>query len=86
MYEKLDTMLILIFASTICLYFYFHPEKFNRLIQWIFRKGKELPVVSKYWKTDYSEVWVARPKFVRYYFLSFILILCWVLVMLVAGK
>ncbi len=86
MYEKLDKMLILIFASTICLYFYLHPERFNRLIQWIFRKGKELPVLNRYWKTDYTEAWIARPKFIRYYFLSFILIMCWVLVMLVTGR
>ncbi len=86
MYEKLDKLLILIFVATTCLYFYLHPERFNRLIQWIFRKGKEMPVLRKYWKTSYTEAWVARPKFIRYYFLSFILIMCWVLVMLVTGK
>ncbi len=86
MYEKLEELLALIFASTICLYFCLYPEKYNRFIAWIFRKGKELPVISTYWKVKYSEEWVARPKFIRYYFLFCILIMCWILVALVAGK
>ncbi len=86
MYERLEELLALIFASTVCLYFFLYPEKYNRFIEWIFRKGKELPVISTYWKVKYTEEWVARPKFIRYYFLFCILIMCWILVALVAGK
>ncbi len=86
MYDKLEELLILIFASTVCLNFCIYPDKFNKFIRWTFRKGKEVPVISTYWKAKYTEDWAARPTFIRYYFLSCILIMCWVLVILVAGK
>ena len=86
MYEKLEELLALIFIATVCLNFCLHPERFNKLIQWIFRRGKDLPVLSTYWKAKYTEEWVARPKFIRYYFLSCILIMCWILVDLVTGR
>jgi hypothetical protein len=79
MTDKLEGILVLITALSISLFFFAYPSRFNQLIQWMFRVGKELPILSVFWQTKKPEQWAARPIFIRLYFLPFIIMMGWIL-------
>jgi hypothetical protein len=77
--DMIEGYIVLSAALLLCLNFFIYPDRFNGLIRWMFRIGNALPIVSIFWPAKQQTQWVARPFFIRLYFLPFVIMLSWFL-------